>query len=119
VLLLRRYATKVEAVRQAESNYHDVTLTESLRHGGMMKRASSRRIDAAFDKLVDAVVDMQGGQAKVLLRAEDEGLSPEAIGVLDEAFASAERQYAGYLAARTYHQVREAATTGVLPGRGS
>ena len=116
---LRRYATKIDAVRQAESDYHDVTLTESLRHGGMMKRASTKRVGAAFDRLVDAVIDMQGGQVEVLLLAEDEDISPEAIGVLDDEFASAERQCAGYLAARTYDQVREAATRGGLPGRGS
>ncbi len=117
--LLRRYATKVEALRNAESNYHDVMLTESLRHRGQMKRASSKRIDAAFDALVDAVVDLQGGQVEILLLAEGEGMLPETVGALNEAFESANRECAGYLAARTYDQVREAARRRPLIDRSS
>ena len=95
--LLRRYATKVGAVRGAESDYRDVVLVESLRHGGKTKRASSKRIDAAFDALVDAIVDLQGARIELLMLAEDEGLSLRAVGALDEVFASAERRYASYL----------------------
>ncbi len=82
--LLRRHAAKVEALRNAESSYHDVVLVESLRHKGKMKRASEKRIGAAFDALVDAVVDLQGGQVAVLSRAEDEGVPLEAVGAWDE-----------------------------------
>jgi hypothetical protein len=110
--LLRRYAARVETVRDAESTYRDVVLTESLRHNGKMRRASTRRIDAAFGTLVDAVIDLQSSQVEALSSAADEGLPPEAVGALDQAFDSADREYAGYLAARTYEQVRVAATNG-------
>ena len=107
--LLRTHALRVRAVATAESAYHDVVLTESLRHGGKMKRASSRRVDVAFEALVDAVIDLQTSQAEVLLAACDSGIPAEAIAAGDEAFRSADRTYAGFLAARTYGQVREAA----------
>lgn len=110
--LLRRYAARIETVRDAESTYHDVVLTESLRRDGKMRRASTKRIDAAFGVLIDAVIDLQSSQVEVLSLAEDEGLPPEAVGALDQAFDSADREYAGYLAARTYEQVRVAATKG-------
>ena len=38
----------------------------------------------------------------------------DAAGPLGEAFESADREYAGYLAARTYEQVRSAAARGAL-----
>ena len=112
--LLRSYAVKVEAVQNAESNYHDVVLIESLRHEGKTKRASGKRIDAAFDALVDAVVDLQGAQVAVLSQAEDEGIPMEAVAAFDERFESADREFAGYLAARTYDQVCEATRRGAL-----
>jgi hypothetical protein len=115
--LLRSYTAKVEAVHHAESTYHDVMLTESLRHNGKTKRAFSKRINAAFDALVDAVVDLQGAQVAVLSRAADEGMAPETVCALDETFQSANREYADYLAARTYEQVREAAKRGALRQR--
>ena len=46
---LRSHAARVEAVRAAESAYHDALLTESLRHGGKMKRGSAKRVDAASE----------------------------------------------------------------------
>jgi len=115
--LLRRYAARVETVREAESTYHDVVLTESLRHNGKLKRASARRIDDAFGALIDAVVDLQGSRVEVLSSAENEGLPPDALGALDEAFESADREYAGYLSARTYEQVRAAVMRGPLRPR--
>ena len=105
---LRCYAGRVEAMRDAESAYHDVVRTESLRNGGKAKRKSRKRIEAAFDALVGAVVELQRGQNEVVALAEDEGLTPSSVGDLDPAFGSADREYAGYLAARTYGQVREA-----------
>ena len=63
---LRSHAARVEAVRAAESTYHDALLTESLRHGGKMKRGSAKRIDAAFGTLIDAVVALQASQIEVL-----------------------------------------------------
>jgi hypothetical protein len=112
--LLRRYAARTETVREAEAAYHDVVLTESLRHNGKMKRASARRLDDAFGALIDAVVDLQGGQVEVLSLAADEGLPADALGAIDPAFDSADHEYAGYLAARTYEQVRVAAMRGPL-----
>ncbi|MGD0998472.1 MAG: hypothetical protein ABR941_09185 [Thermoleophilia bacterium] len=117
--LLHTHATKVEAVRNAELAYHGVVLTESLRHGGKVRRASSRRITEAFAALTDAVVDLQGSHAAVLSLAEDEGIPSEAVGSLDEGFESANREYAGYLAARTYDQVHEVARRGPLRDRSS
>ncbi len=115
--LLRRHAAKVEVLRTTESHYHDVVLIESLRHRGKLKRASEKRIGAAFDALVDAVVDLQSSQVAVLSRAEDEGMPLEAVGAWDETFVSADRECAGYLAARTYDQVREAADRDPLRDR--
>ncbi len=112
--LLRHYAARIEMVRKAESTYQDVVLTESSRHDGKLKRASARRIDDAFGALIDAVVDLQGSQVEVLSLAEDEGLPPAGVGALDEAFDTADREYAGYLTARTYEQVRMAAMRGPL-----
>ena len=112
--LLRRYAARIETVRQAESTYHDVVLTESLRHNGKMKRSSAKRIDDAFGALIDAVVDLQGSQVEVLSLAENEGLPPDSVGALDIAFDAADGEFAGYLAARTYEQVRSAAMRGPL-----
>ena len=106
--LLRTYAASVQSVARAESTYHDVVLTESLRHAGKMKRASLKRVDAAFEALVDAVIDLQTSQAEVLLVARDEGVPPEAIAAADEVFRAADSTYAGFLAARTYDQVRVA-----------
>ena len=117
--LLRRHGARVEALRKAESNYHDVVLIESLRHKGKMKRASEKRIAAAFDGLVDAVVALQGSRVAVVSLAEDEGIPLEAAGACDETFESADRECAGYLAARSYDQVREAAERDPLPDRRS
>jgi hypothetical protein len=102
---LRRYAIKVEALRQAESDYRDVSLTESLRQ----KRGSGKRVSAALDALVDAVVDLQGAHLDVLGLAVDQDSFLDAAGALAEVFLSAGRDHSGYLAARTYDQVREAA----------
>lgn len=114
---LRRYSAKVDMVRNAESAYHDVILVESLRPKSKLKRSSGKRIDAAFDALVDAVVELQGAELVVLSRAEEEGIPLEAICALDETFESAERECAGYLTARTYDQVHKAAREGAIRGR--
>jgi hypothetical protein len=117
--LLHTHAAKVEAVRNAEFAYHGVVLTESLRHEGKVRRASSRRITEVFVALADAVVDLQGSHVAVLSLAEDEGIPPEAAGGLDETFESASREYADYLVARTYDQVYEVARRGPLRDRTS
>jgi hypothetical protein len=102
---LRRHAIRVEALRQAESDYRDVSLVEALRQ----KRGSGKRVSSALDALVDAVVDLQGAQVDVLAIAADRDTLLDLAGTLGKAFLSADREHAGYLAARTYDQVREAA----------
>jgi hypothetical protein len=114
---LRHYSSKVEAMRAAESRYRQVVLTESLRNAGKASGKSRRRVDAAFDALVDAVVELQRGQHEVVVLAEDEGLTPSSLGALDPACEAADRECAGYLAARTYGQVREAVEREPLPLR--
>lgn len=114
---LRHYVGKVDAVRDAESHYRDAVLSESRRNDGKTKGKSRRRIDAAFDALVDAVVELQRGQYEVVVLAESEGLALSSLGALDTAFESADRDYAGYLAARTYGQVRAAVEREPLPLR--
>lgn len=114
VRLLRSYAARVEALRSAESDYHGGVLTESLRHKGKLKRASGRRINAAFSALAEAVVELQASQAAVLALAEDESIPPETVSALNDTFAFANREYADYLAARTYDQVQEVARQGPL-----
>ena len=105
--LMRRYAARLEAVGKAESGYRDTVLLESLRHGGTMKRSSYKRVEASFEALVDAVIDLQTTRAEVVSLAAREGLSPEAVGSLDRTLGLADGEYAGYLSARTYDQVRE------------
>lgn len=119
VRLLHIHAAKVEAVRRAELNYHGVVLTECLRHEGKVTRAADRRINEAFTDVTEAVVDLQGSHAAVLSLAEDQGIAPDAADALDDAFASANREQAEYLTARTYDQVCEVARKGLLPDRSS
>lgn len=111
---LRSHAARVEAVHTAEAAYQYLLSTEPPRQKGKIKRGSAKRIDAAFGALIDAVVALQASQIEVLSLTEDEGMAPQAAGPLGEAFESADREYAGYLAARTYEQVREAAARGAL-----
>ncbi len=115
--LLRGFATRVESVRTAEFNYHGVMLTESLRAGSKAARTSGRRVDVALAGLKETVVDLQDGHSAVLSQAEVEGMSPEAVCAVNETFAAAERQYAGYLEAHTYDQVHELARKGPFRGR--
>ncbi len=56
------------------------------------------------------MVDLQDSQLAVEALAKEEGVSWEAVCALDERFAFASREYAGYLAARTYEQLREASS---------
>jgi len=93
----------------AESDYRGVVASESLRLTGKAKGKSKRRLDAAFDALVDAVVELQRSRHEVAVLAEGEGLTLSSLGDVAPACAAAERRYAGYLAARTYSQVRELA----------
>lgn len=106
---LRRYLVKVEALRQAESDYRDIALTEGLRREHGAKPGSGKRVSAALDALVDAVVDLQGAHLDALAVAADQDVLLDGAGPLSEALLAVHRDCAGYLAARTYDQVREAA----------
>lgn len=106
---LRRYLARVEALRQAESDYRDVTLLEELRRERTSKPGSGKRVSAALDALVDAVVDLQSAHLDVLALAADEDALLDDGGTLAEALRAAHREYAGYLTARTFDEVREAA----------
>ncbi len=114
--LLRRHAARIEAVHDAELDYHGVILTQLLRHKGKAKRASDKRMNEAFGKLTEAVVELQASQAAVLSLAAADGMTPETVCALDATFESATREYAGYLAARTYDQVYEVARADPLRG---
>ncbi len=108
LLLLRRYAAKAAQVRTTESRYRGVTRTASAPAKRRARRAADDDVSEAFGALADAVVDLQRSQLAVEVLAKEEGLSLEAVRALNEVFALASRDCAGYLAARTYEQVREA-----------
>ena len=106
LLLLRVHAAKAAKVRTAESRYQSVGRPAPAKRGA--RRAAEDEVSEAFGALTDAVVDLQGSQLAVEALAKKEGLSLEAVRALNEGFALVSREYAGYLAARTYEQVREA-----------
>lgn len=104
---LRRYTGAAEAMRLAEADYRHVVASESPSTPGKAKGKSRKRIDEAFDALVDAVVELQRSRHNVTVIAEGEGLTLASLGAAAPACEAAEREYAGYLAARTYSQVRQ------------
>lgn len=106
---LRRYLAKVEALRRAESDYRDIVLIEGLRRESGSKPGSGKRVGAALDALVDAVVDLQGAHLEAAALAADQDVLLDGAGALGEALLAVHRDCAGYLAARTFDQVREAA----------
>jgi hypothetical protein len=110
LLLLRRHAAKAEQVQTAESRYRSVKRTASSPATRRGRRAADDGVSEAFGALTDAVVDLQGSQLAIEVLAKEEGLSLEAVCASNESFAIASREYAGYLAARTYEQVRQAST---------
>jgi len=106
---LDAYAATVERVRAAESHYLQLTAGPPPRRNAKAKRAHETEIAKAVDLLAETVVDLQEGQVTVLSLADDEGISAAALRELDEPFGAVHREFAGYLAARTYQQVRAAA----------
>jgi hypothetical protein len=114
LLLLRRHAARAEQVQTAESRYRSVRRTASSPATRRGRRAADDEVSEAFDALADAVVELQDSQLAVEVLAMEEGLSLEAVCALDEGFARASREHAGYLAARTYVQVREASNRETL-----
>jgi len=107
--LLSRHAKRTKALDRAEDAYHDVVLVESLRYGGKMKVASGKRIERAFAELVDAVIDLQTTRAEASVLAQQEGVTLQTVEAADAEFRAAGSSYAGYLAARTFDEVIEAA----------
>jgi hypothetical protein len=112
--LLRTHAARIDTVRSAEFNYHGVVLTESLRRDGMGTSASVRRIDGAFENLAKAVAALHESQVAVRSLAAIEGIPSRIECGIDEAFESASREYAGYLAAYSRDQMLEVARRGPL-----
>jgi hypothetical protein len=112
--LLHTYATRVQAVRTAEFNYHGVVLTEFLRQGGIGTSASVRRIDRAFQNLAKAAGALHECHVAVRSLAAAEGIPSRVECAIDEAFESASREYAGYLAAQSRDQMLEVARRGPL-----
>jgi len=116
VRALGHYSGKVEAMAAAESDYRHVVAGKSLRNAGRARGKSEKRVEAVFDALVDAVVELQRGQHEVVALAECEGVTLSSLSALDPAYEAADREYAGYLAARTYGQVRETVEGGAIAG---
>ena len=110
LLLLCRHAAKAAQVRTAESRYCRIRRTASVPETRRARHAADDEVSRAFSALADAVVDLQGSQLAVEALAQEEGLSLEAVCALDESFALASREHAGYLAARTSVQVRDASS---------
>lgn len=103
------HAVTVERVRAAESHYLEATAGSSSRRNARAKRAHETEIAKAMDRLAEAVVDLQESHVTIQSLADDEGISAAALREFDESFDVAHREYAGYLAARIYQQVRAAA----------
>jgi len=103
------YAVMVERIRAAESHYLEVAAGAPTRRDARAKRSYETEIAKALDRLAEAAVDLQEGRREVRSLADHEGISEEALRALDASFDAAHRDYADYLAARTYQQVRVAA----------
>ena len=107
--LLLGYAATADRVRAAEVAYHDGTASVAASLKGGPRRGAQIAMAEAFERLADAVVELQEGRAAVRSQSEAENLSPGALLTLDDALAIAGGDCDGYLAARTYEQVREVA----------
>jgi hypothetical protein len=103
------YSVIVERIRAAESHYLEVVAGSPSRRDTKAKRAHETEIAMALDRLAEAVVDLQEGRQAVRSLARDEGISEAVLRGLAASFDATHREYAGYLAARTYQQVRAAA----------
>ncbi|HUK77786.1 MAG TPA: hypothetical protein VL117_09345 [Thermoleophilia bacterium] len=111
------YSVMVERIRAAEAHYLKVVAGSPSRRDAKAKRAYETEIAKALDRLAEAVVDLQESRQAVRSLADDEGISEAALRALDASFDAAHREYAGYLAARTYQQVRAAASDRALRER--
>ena len=103
---LRRHVALLQALRDAERDYHVVTRTETPVAGGRTGRASQRRIDEALERLADCVVALQDVMADHQPSAEPLRSGEQEAPVMPAALWLAGQKYAGYLAARTYDEVR-------------
>jgi hypothetical protein len=113
--LLDDYLARAEAVVAAESRYRAIALIESEPHPGHPKdkaparRAAAKTLNAAFDALAEAAAELKASRAALLAQAESDGLAGASLLTADAAFVAAEGRIAGYVAARTYDQLREVA----------
>lgn len=107
--LLAGYSERVEQVRVAEAGYRDATASAAASTTARSRRVAQITAAEAFERLADAVVGLQESWAAVRSQAQAEGLPSELMLTLEQALTTAGRQCAGYLAARTYEQVREVA----------
>jgi hypothetical protein len=94
-----------DALMLAEAQYRFAPLLEFQRYGGKVERKSLKRIDESFNVLADSVVRFRGAFESVCALVVAQGLSWEAVYALSDSFLSAETEYAGYIAARTYEDV--------------
>ena len=113
--LLAGYGDTADRVRAAEAGYRDPAASTAVLPRAGTRRAAQTAMAEAFERLAEAVVDLQESYAAVRSQADAEGLPSAAMLTLDEALAIAGRGCAGYLTARTYEQVREAAGRRPLP----
>ncbi len=111
------HAVTVDRVRAAESRYLEAAAGSSLRRNARAKRAHETEIAKAMERLAEAVVDLQESHVTIQSLADHEGISAAALRELDESFDATHREYAGYLVARTYQQVRAAADDRALRER--
>ena len=107
-LRLGAYAVTVERVRVAEAHYLEMAAGSS-RRDAKARRGHDAAIAQALDRLAEAVVDLQETHTSVRELADDARIPGATLAELDESFEATRREYAGYLAARTYQQVRVAA----------
>ena len=102
---LRRHAAQLQALRAAEREYHRV-LRAQANARAPAGHALQRCNDEALERLAEAVVALQDGLDE--LRPSAGPQSSVAPAATDEpvAVTLAGHEYPGYLAARTYDEVR-------------
>jgi len=105
---LRRHTARLQALRAAERDYHDALRAAPSATGRRAERASQRGIDAALERLVDAVVAFQEVESELHPAAGPPRAGADAQAA-HGALQGADPGYDGYLAARTYDQVRSEA----------
>jgi hypothetical protein len=103
--LLDRHAHAAAALGRAEAAYRQACAARPSAADG--KRGGE---GGAFEVLAESVVELQTAHAAVVSYALEERLTVERLRALDATFAASEHELGAYLAARTYSQVRAAAS---------